>query len=162
MRYLFFALGYFVISLALAQQKSNTIEKIYFSKTQAKTCEEVEVIFELTLLPESYVYSHDLESEGTIKYDFTFVPDSTYQLAGKVEIINLQQKYYEMFEANMSYFNKKIELRQKIKILSDKFNLKGSFSFQICSNINKRCLASKEVPFSLNTKNIKITGITCK
>jgi hypothetical protein len=145
-----------------AQKADYTTEKVSLSKPQAKTCEEIEVIFQVDIQPDWYIYSSDFPAEGPLKAEFAFMPDASYQLVGKVQAISPKQKYDETWEGNVSYFEKKAEFRQKIKVLSNKFNLTGFFSFQTCSNVTGQCLAPEKIYFTLTPKNIKIAGTPCK
>ncbi len=158
MRYFLISLIFALACLAptRAQIQDHTTEVIKFSRGEVKTCEEIELVFEVNIKQDWYIYSTEFKAEEPTRAEFTFAPDASYQLVGKVQPINPKRKFDDTWGAEVAYFEKKAEFRQKIKVLSKDLKVAGSFLFQTCSNVTGMCLRPETVPFSLNASTLKI------
>lgn len=162
MRYSAYLLFFLWSSLvATAQKKDYTTEEVSLSKTEVKTCEEIELVFEVQIAKDWYIYSTEFPAEGPNKTEFTFVPDASYQLVGKPQAINPKTKYEDVWPGDIAYFEKKAVFRQKIKVLTNKLNISGSYNFQTCSTVTGQCLPPETVEFSIKPAALKITGENC-
>jgi hypothetical protein len=75
------------------------------SKKEVKTGEEIDLIFYATIDKDWYLYSSEFPCEdGPIKTEFTFTPDPSYQLVGKLQAISPIDKYDKIFECDVRIF----------------------------------------------------------
>ncbi len=127
------------------------------SVKEAKTGDEIELIFKASIDKDWYLYSSEFPCEdGPIKTSFNLVPHASFQLIGKLEPINPVDKYDDIFECDVKIFKKTGEFRQKIKILSSSLSLKGESDYQVCTETTGQCVpGGEEFSFSL-----KVSGET--
>ena len=128
------------------------------SKKEVKVGDEIELIFHATIDPDWYLYSSDFDPEcGPMVTTFDFVADPSYKLIGDIKAINPIDKFDDIFECNVRIFKKKGEFIQKVKILSNNLKLKGEYNYQVCSDVDGKCIPfDDEFDFS----NLKITTST--
>ena len=157
MRYFLILNFCFVSFFALGQIKDYTTEKTTLSHTNAQVGDEVEVVFEVQIAKDWYIYSSEFKAEGPNRAEFIFTPHTSYQLIGSVQAINPKRKHDEVWEGEIAYFEKKAEFRQKIKILSPMLKIAGEYNFQSCSNVTGQCLPPETVKFAFDQTHVKIT-----
>lgn len=122
------------------------------SVNEAKTGDEIELIFKASIDKEWYLYSSEFPCEdGPIKTSFNLVPHPSYQLVGNLVPINPVDKYDDIFECDVKIFKKTAEFRQKIKILSTPLSIKGESDYQVCTETTGQCVPGGE-EFSFNLK----------
>ncbi len=144
--------------------------------TIATDKKEVKVGDELTLTLTSiiekdwYMYSNDFDPNlGPIVAEINFKKDASYELIGKTIPIGSKKHFEEVWNGTVSVFTGKAIFKQKVKILSDKPNIKVSLYFQECSEITGVCMPpfdqeyevkdvfkvihSDETPGNQNTQN---------
>ncbi len=151
------------------------------SKKEVKQGDEVELIFKAAIDPDWYLYSSDFDPDlGPRITEFTFEPNSTYTLVGTIIPINPSRKYEEIWEGEVSYFKGVGEFRQKVKILSENPVIRGSYSYQVCSDVDGKCIPfdeefafndfivnnsqeeSSELPVQIQTHDLKLPGANDK
>lgn len=116
-----------------------------FSKDQVKVGEEIELIFEITIDSKWYLYSSDFDPDlGPKVTEFQFLPDDSYKLVGNVHPINPQKAYDDIFEGDYTYFKGRGEFRQTVKILKTNPVILGSYDYQVCSDIDGKCIPFDE------------------
>ncbi len=116
-----------------------------FSREQVAIGEQVELIFEITIDPKWYLYSSDFDPDlGPKVTEFTFEPNSSYELIGGIRPIGAQEGYDEIFEGDYTYFKGKGEFRQTVKILSENPTISGNYDYQVCSDIDGKCIPFDE------------------
>jgi thiol:disulfide interchange protein DsbD len=157
-RILFFLIGLFFQSQIWAQVEVHTKESIGSSKKEIKVGEEVELIFNIKIDKDWYVYSSELKVEGPLPATFTFKPNNTYQTVGKIKPIGFKTKYDEVWEGNVDIFELKAEFRQTVKILKPEFNIEGSFEYSVCSKVTGLCLPPITYDFKFDKSQIKVTA----
>ncbi len=129
------------------------------SVKEAKTGDEIELIFKATIDKAWYLYSSEFPCEdGPIKTSFNLIPHASFQLVGSLMPINPVDKYDDIFECDVKIFKKTAEFRQKIKILSSALSLKGESDYQVCTETTGQCVPGGE-EFSFN---IKVSGATIR
>jgi thiol:disulfide interchange protein len=125
------------------------------SVKEAKTGDEVELIFKATIDKDWYLYSSEFNCEdGPIKTSFTLVPHTSFQLIGNVVPVNPMDKYDDIFECDVKVFKKTAEFRQKIKILASTLSIKGESDYQVCTETTGQCVPGGE-DFAFS---IKVSG----
>ncbi len=126
------------------------------SKTAVKAGEEIELIFTAQIQPNWYMYSSDFDPDlGPIVTTFKFLPHSSYQLVGKIKPVGAKKKYDDLWEGEYTYFTGKAEFRQKVKILQANPRIEGTYDYQVCSDVDGRCV-SFEGDFKFN--NIQVAA----
>jgi thiol:disulfide interchange protein DsbD len=111
------------------------------SKTSAKVGEEIEIIFRATIEKNWYLYSNVFDCEdGPTKTSFTFTPNNSFELVGSAVAINPIAKHDDTFECDIKIFKVTGEFRQKVKILAVPYKIAGNFEYQVCSDINGKCI----------------------
>lgn len=127
------------------------------SVKEAKTGDEIELIFKATIDKDWYLYSSEFKCEdGPIKTSFNLVPHPSFQLVGNVVPVNPVDKYDDIFECDVKIFKKTGEFRQKIKILSSAISIKGESDYQVCTETTGQCVPGGE-DFSFD-QLIKVSG----
>ncbi len=136
-----------------------TSESYRTSKTEVTLGETIELIFEVKIAKDWYIYSSDVDPDiGPIPTSFKFESNAGYELVGKVQPINAKKKYDKIWEADITYFDNKAEFRQKVKILKADAKITGSFEFQCCSNVTGQCLIPETVEFDFGKFKIISNG----
>ena len=116
-----------------------------FSKDQVKVGEEIELIFDITIDSKWYLYSSDFDPElGPKVTEFQFLPDDSYKLVGSAHPINPREGYDDIFEGDYTYFKERGEFRQTVKILKTNPVISGSYDYQVCSDIDGKCIPFDE------------------
>jgi len=116
-----------------------------FSEVEVAVGDQVDLIFEITIDPKWYLYSSDFDPElGPKVTEFIFLPNDSYQLIGSIRPIDAKESYDEIFEGNYTYFKGKGEFRQTIKIIKGDPLISGSYDYQVCSDIDGKCIPFDE------------------
>ena len=111
------------------------------SSQNLKEGDEVELIFQATIDKDWYLYSSEFNcDDGPLKTTFTFSPDPSYSLVGKIVPINAIDKHDAIFECDVKVFKKTGEFRQKIKILKSNPKITGHYEYQVCTDIDGKCI----------------------
>ncbi len=101
----------------------------------------VELIFNVRIDKNWYLYSNDFDPDlGPMLTEFAFVPDASYALVGGTRAIGAQRKYDDLWGGEYTYFKGKGEFRQTVKILSAEPLISGSVSYQVCSDVDGKCI----------------------
>jgi len=111
------------------------------SVNEAKTGDEITLIFHTTIDNNWYLYSSEFSCEdGPIKTSFTFQKDKSYELVGGIAAINPIDKHDKIFECDVKIFKNTGEFRQKIKVLSSPLKISGSYEYQVCTELTGQCV----------------------
>jgi thiol:disulfide interchange protein len=111
------------------------------SQQSLKEGDEAELIFKATIDKNWYLYSSEFDCEnGPLKTTFTFTPDASYSLVGKITPVNPVVKHDDIFECDVKIFKKTGEFRQKIKILKSNPKITGHYEYQVCTDIDGKCI----------------------
>lgn len=130
------------------------------SKTEVQSGDEIDLIFDVVIDENWYLYSSDFDPDlGPMVTEFTFIPNDTYELVGGIRPVNPKKKYDELWEGEYTYFEGKGQFRQTVKVLSPDFSVTGSYSYQVCSDIDGKCIPFED-EFEFN--KLSITGTSGK
>lgn len=127
---------------ACAQVLKPATWSVKLSQQQVKVGEEVDVIFHVDIQEDWYLYSSDFDPElGPMVTEIVLEPQQAYALVGDVKPVGAKEKYDEIFEGNYTYFTRKAEFRQTIKVLqADLKQITGSYDYQVCSDVTGQCI----------------------
>ncbi len=115
------------------------------SKKEVKAGEQTDLIFTATIKDNWYLYSSDFDPDlGPQVTAFTLKPNATYQLVGKVKPIKPKKKFDDLWGGEYTYFVGKAEFRQTIKVLKANPKIEGSVEFQVCSEVDGKCIPGNE------------------
>lgn len=115
------------------------------SKEQVKINDEVELIFNVKIDEDWYLYSSDFDPDlGPMVTEFTFQPNSSYELVGDIKPINPKKKYDELWEGEYTYFENTGQFRQVVKVLKEDLIINGSVEYQVCTDVDGRCIPFEE------------------
>ncbi len=130
------------------------------SKESSKTLqvgEEVELIFSAMIEDDWYLYSSDFDPDcGPILTSVEFKTTAAFELVGGLKPIGAKKKHDEIFDCEYTYFTDVAEFRQTIKVLSSGLKIEAIAEYQVCSNIDGKCIAFEE-EFVFN--QFEITGL---
>ena len=99
-----------------------------------------------------YLYSSDFDPDlGPIVTTFDFEENDTYQLIDSIKPINPSKGYDDIWEGEYTYFKKHGEFQQKLVIQSVPFYIEGSYNYQVCSDVDGKCIPFDE-EFSFGEK----------
>ncbi|RED98939.1 protein-disulfide reductase DsbD family protein [Marinoscillum furvescens] len=148
-----------ILSLGVSAQILEPAEwKVSLSKAAPKPGDEVKIIFEVTIDDNWYLYSSDFDPDlGPMVTEFEFTEHPSYELVGDVQPIGAQKKYDSLWEGEYTYFKKKARFEQTVKILDKKYQIEGLYIYQVCSDIDGKCIPFEE-EFSLVSKKKEVTA----
>jgi len=150
-----FILFLFIAFQATSQILQPALWKVEFSGSEVSIGDEIEVIFSATIDPDWYLYSSDFDPDlGPIVTSFIFISNDTYQLVGGIRAIKPKKKYDEIFEGDVTYFKISGEFRQTVRILKTNPDISGSYAYQVCSDIDGKCIPFEE-DFTLGKIKVK-------
>lgn len=117
--------------------------------------DEIEIRFKAKIEQDWYLYSSDFDPDlGPMVTEFFFNENETYELIGGIEAINPKRTYDSViWMGEYTYFKKEGLFIQKVKILQEDFNITGNYTYQVCSDIDGKCIPFDD-DFSLGSKNI--------
>jgi thiol:disulfide interchange protein len=128
------------------------------SKKQVAVGDEVELIFNARIDKDWYLYSSDFDPElGPMVTEFKFEKHPSYELVGKVIPVKPKKKYDDLWGGEYTYFVGTGQFRQKIKVLKPELLVKGSYEYQVCTDIDGRCIPFDD-EFTFSNKQIQVTG----
>ncbi|WP_018479581.1 protein-disulfide reductase DsbD family protein [Pontibacter roseus] len=130
------------------------------SKKEVAVGEEVELIFNVKIDKDWYLYSTDFDPDlGPMVTEFKFAKHPSYQLVGKTKPVNPKKKYDELWEGEYTYFVGTAQFRQKVKVLQPNLEVKGTYEYQVCTDIDGKCIPFDD-EFSFTNSQIKVTAAT--
>ncbi|GAB3529242.1 cytochrome c biogenesis protein CcdA [Pontibacter brevis] len=128
------------------------------SKKQVAVGEEVELIFNVRIDKDWYLYSSDFDPDlGPMVTEFNFQKHPSYELVGKIKPINPKKKYDDIWEGEYTYFTGTAQFRQKIRVLQPDLQVKGSYEYQVCTDVDGRCIPFDDT-FTFTNKQIAVTA----
>lgn len=149
---LLFLLCLTLSSQSFAQEMPEDIVNWSFSVEQDE--EDVTVICKVSIVDHWHINATKLP-EGTFGFAtvFDLEPSNKYEKIGGVIEPTPIEKYDELADEQLSYHEGVFDLKQKIKVLSEKdFDLKGVFHFQTCNDV--KCLRDMPVDFTVKVKGV--------
>lgn len=145
-----------MISLAFYGQILKPISwEVKMSNNSPSVGDEVTLEFKAKIDEKWYLYSSDFDPDlGPMITEFFFEENDSYEVIGEIEPVNPQKKYDSLWEGEYTYFKKEGLFRQKVKILKADFSIKGNYTYQVCSDIDGKCIPFDD-EFSLGNSSGK-------
>ncbi len=107
--------------------------------------DEVDIIFRAAIDKDWYLYSSDIDPDlGPTPTTVTFEEHPSFQLVGKLVPVGAQKKFDKIWEADITYFERRATFRQTVKILQKNPVIKGEIGFLTCSNVSGLCVPGDE------------------
>ena len=126
--------------------------KVLLSNSSAKAGDEIEIRFKARIENDWYLYSSDFDPDlGPMVTEFAFEENNSYELIGDIQPIDAKKKYDSLWEGEYTYFKNEGLFTQKVKILTDDFNISGNYTYQVCSDVDGKCIPFDD-EFSLGKK----------
>lgn len=127
---------------ALAQKDEPTIWQTSVSKKEVKAGETLDLIFTAEIKEGWYLYSSDFDKDlGPVVAEFRFDENDNYELVGDIKPVGAKSKTDEViWMGTYTYFTKKAEFRQTIRVKKDKPAIKVKLSAQACNDVDGRCV----------------------
>ncbi len=141
----FLYLSLTLVSMATAQILTPAKWQNRISPTNPGAGEEAEVIFKAKIDQDWYLYSSDFDPDlGPMVTEFQFEENDSYELIGGIAPQNPSKKYDSLWEGEYTYFKKEGSFKQNVKILKDDFVIKGIYIYQVCSDVDGKCIPFEE------------------
>jgi thiol:disulfide interchange protein len=92
-----------------------------------------------------YVYSNDFDKDlGPLLTEFIPAASGDFAITSKLKAINPKKKFDEIWEGDVTYFMGRGRFEQPITIKSTSGAIKGSLEYQMCSDLNGKCINYEE------------------
>lgn len=128
-----------------------------FAQKDAAIGDEVELIFKAEIPIGWYIYSNDFDPElGPTITRVKLKEHASFEIVEELFPINPSRKYDDVFEGDVSYFIGQGEFRMRIKVLSAPVVIKGNIDYQMCTDVDGRCIPFDE---DFEFKGLKIAGM---
>jgi len=118
------------------------------AKTSAKIGDVIELRFTAAIKDGYHMFSSEVNPKmdgGPLPTAFTFAPNSTYELVGKVKPVSkVETKYEEVFEGDVYLMHGPAQFVQKVKILKENPVISGSIEYQVCTDNDGQCIPGNE------------------
>lgn len=99
-----------------------------------------------------HLYSQNISGDdGPIPTSFTFIPDKSFTLSGKVTEPKPTKEYDPNFQMELFFFSNTVTFKQKVLTAAEKTTVKGSLEFMVCDN--EKCLPPETVDFEFSLDN---------
>ncbi|CAD5267714.1 MULTISPECIES: cytochrome c biogenesis protein CcdA [unclassified Imperialibacter] len=111
------------------------------SNKDPKVGDTLSLVFKAKIDNTWYLYSSDFDPDlGPIVAEFDFVGDPSYEAIDSIRPIGAKRKYDDLWEGEYTYFREHAEFRQTILVNSLPVNLSGSFFYQVCTDVDGKCI----------------------
>ncbi|WP_370088554.1 thioredoxin family protein [Ekhidna sp.] len=143
----------FLFALASIGQVLKPISwNVALSEQNPGVGDEVEIRFSAKIDKDWYLYSSDFDPDlGPMLTEFYFNENDSYELIEGIQPIDAKKKYDSLWEGEYTYFKKEGLFVQKVKILKEDFSISGNYTYQVCSDIDGKCIPFDD-EFALGSK----------
>lgn len=144
-------LSAFALVLLLSFNAHSQLNPVKWTFSAVKTADKTyELHLKATVQSPWHIYSQTTPEGGPLPTTLTFNknPLVTIQGAAK-EVGSIKEKYEEVFDIKVKYFNGNAEFVQVIKLKSNvKTSITGKVEFMACND--EQCMPPDEVPFAIS------------
>jgi thiol:disulfide interchange protein len=125
------------------------------SKPNAKAGETVDLIFKANIKNGWHLYSNNyFVDPGPLMTTFDFKKSADYELIGTPKAVGDLEKYDDIFEGKVRFFQTTGLFKQKVKLIKDNAKITGTYDGQVCTDNDGRCVPiNGSFSFEFNTKN---------
>jgi len=138
--------------LAQAQLVKPPVWNIRLEGKDLTVGKQATVVMEAQIPMGWYVYSNDFDkSLGPLLTEFVPASSTDYVVASKLQAIQPNMKYDEVWEGDITYFMGKGRFEQPVKLLVSSGKVKGALEYQMCSDLTGQCInyaLDIELPFT--------------
>lgn len=144
----------FIISFQLSAQM---VEPIKWSFDSKQNGNEVELTFKANIEKGWHLYDVQLPEGGPIPTSFHYTDSTMFEFDGGITSIPESEEHFdESFQINLRYFSKQVEIKQKLKLTTNKpTEIKGYVEYMGCND--ESCLPPNEIEFSFEVNQDKQT-----
>ena len=127
--------------LAQAQLVKPPVWNVRLEGKDLTVGKQAKVVMEAQIPMGWYVYSNDFDKNlGPLLTEFVPASTSDFSVAGKLQAIQPNQKYDEVWEGDVTYFIGKGRFEQPVKLLKTSGKVAGSLEYQMCSDLTGQCI----------------------
>jgi len=143
---LYLAVSFLFLSLPLsAQVISPPNWDIQLDQKDPKVGEEVTLVLKATIPTNWYIYSNEFDPDlGPILTEINLEEAEGISLEGELEAIGSKKKFDEIWEGDITYFEKEGVFHQKLLITEENAIIKGTLEYQMCSDVTNQCINYQE------------------
>ncbi|GAB3640444.1 protein-disulfide reductase DsbD family protein [Spirosoma arcticum] len=127
------------------------LKPVTWTFSAAKSTAKVGDVLDLSLVANVRIGYHIYSSESNPKIDgplptvFSFTPNNTFELVGKVKPASeVETKYEEAFEGDTYLMHGAAKFVQKVRILAPNPQISGAVSYQACTDKDGQCIPGEE------------------
>ena len=107
--------------------------------------DEIDLVFRATIDKDWYLYSSDIDPDlGPTPTSVTLEEHPSFRTVGKLVPVGAQKKFDKIWEADITYFERRATFKQTVKILQKNPVIKGEIGFLTCSNVSGLCVPGDE------------------
>ncbi|WP_162342555.1 protein-disulfide reductase DsbD family protein [Cyclobacterium salsum] len=118
---------------------------IRIDNPEAGVGEEVTLILKASIPMNWYIYSNDFDPDlGPLLTEIVWEDQEGFQSVGDLTAINPKTKYEEVWEGEVTYFDKEGEFQQTLLIEEEDVLIQGTLEYQMCSDITNQCINYQE------------------
>lgn len=115
------------------------------AENDLKVGQDAEIVLKASIPMNWYIYSNDFdENLGPILTTLSLEGSKGIVVKEKLRPINPKKKFDKVWEADITYFSGIGELRQKITITDPTVEIKGAVEYQMCSDVDGKCVSFEE------------------
>ncbi len=115
---------------------------VVFNVKEAKVGDVVELVLTGKVPEHQHMYANDFQCDPT-PYTLKLTENASFKKIGEPVSVGFRKYKDDIFECEVKDFENKAEIHQKIKILSETFNLEALIDYQTCTE--SMCLPHKDI-----------------
>ena len=130
-----------------AQHLEPALWKYKLSEEQVKVGQLVDLIFEVTLLENWYIYATDFTADdfGPLPTTFMFQAHPSYALVGEATSVDSKQKTDDLWGITFRYMDQSPSFfKQRIKVLKADPVIRGHYTYQVCTVLDGKCISGQD------------------
>jgi thiol:disulfide interchange protein DsbD len=129
-------------SILVFAQDNTSNWSVRWAQSEIKQGEIAELIVTCSISDNWYMYASDFDpSLGPVVTELELAKHASYSTVGKLVSYKRKEKFDSLWMGKITYFINKAEYRIKIKVLAETSPvIKGILRYQVCSDIEGRCI----------------------
>jgi thiol:disulfide interchange protein DsbD len=115
------------------------------SEQRAAVGDTLDLIFRARIDSKWYLYSSDFDPDlGPMVTTFAFGSGKDHTVVGDIRPVGRMKKYDSIWKGEYTYFKDSAEFRQQVVITGPEPVVRGTFEYQVCSDIDGKCIPFEE------------------